>query len=84
MAGPEIPHNEAGVPIIPDRATAEAPTLDDILHWLSAEAAHWDKLRAAKDVLGRDAAYRMYQTNLIWHRLDEWRDTGTEPNHGLK
>ncbi len=50
------------------------PTLDDILRWLSAEAEWWARARDGS---------RRYQTNLVWHRLTEWRDTGKEPKHGL-
>ncbi len=62
-----------------ERPDAAPPTLDDILRWLVKEAAHWEGARPE----GLDIQ-RRYQTNLVWHRLTEWRDTGTEPNHGLE
>ena len=58
----------------------EGPTLADILSWLSAEGEWWVRGRRQESTEGRT---RRYQTNLVWQRLVEWRDTGVEPKHGL-
>ena len=60
---------------------AAPPTLDDILQWLSAEAEWWV---GDRELRGELANTRRFQTNLVWHRLTEWRDTGKEPKHGLE
>ena len=73
--------------LIPDRrkaahpSDAAPPSLDDVLQWLGVESEWW-----AGDVRvdERTAANRQFQTNLVWQRLTEWRDTRTEPKHGLE
>lgn len=56
------------------------PTLDEILRWLGGEAGYWQRNTDEKENFGR---LRYYQTNVVSRRLMTWRDTGTEPNHGL-
>ena len=65
----------------PPPSDAAPPNLDDILGWLSVEAEWWAGDRSLR---GEHANTRRFQTNLVWQRLADWRDTGKEPQHGLE
>jgi len=77
---PPAPYWHEVVALVAAHPDAAPPTLDDILGWLSAEAEWWAGDRNCRAEL---TSTRRFQTNLVWQRLTEWRDTGKEPVHGL-